>query len=120
AHHPSEIKATLAACRSGWNGRVVAVFQPHRYSRTSQLMEAFSQAFEDADVVVLTEVYAPPPEAPIPGVSGERLAELARRRYGEKVRFVPSVKELPDEVRKLARPGDLVVTMGAGDIWKVA
>lgn len=120
AHHPSEIRATLAACRSGWPGRVVAVFQPHRYSRTSQLMEEFSAAFEDADLVVLTEVYAPPPEAPIPGVTGERLAELTRRRLGKKVMFVPSLKELPAAVKKVARPGDIVVTMGAGDIWKVA
>lgn len=120
AHHPSEIRATLAACRSGWPGRVIAVFQPHRYSRTSQLMEEFSAAFEDADLVVLTEVYAPPPEAPIPGVSGERLAELTRKRIGDKVMFVPSLKDLPDEIRKVARPGDIVVTMGAGDIWKVA
>ncbi len=120
AHHPSEIRATLAACRSGWPGRVIAVFQPHRYSRTSQLMEEFSTAFEDADFVVLTEVYAPPPEAPIPGVTGERLAELTRKRIGDKVRFVPSLADLPAEIKKIARPGDIVVTMGAGDIWKVA
>jgi len=120
AHHPSEIKATLAACRQGWPGRVIAVFQPHRYSRTSQLMEEFAQAFDQADVVVLTEVYAPPPEAPIPGVSGERLFELTRRRLGERVHFAPSLPELADAVRALARPGDIVVTMGAGNVWKVA
>ena len=120
AHHPTEIRATLAACRSGWPGRVIAVFQPHRYSRTSMLMEEFSSAFDGADHVVLTEVYAPPPEEPIPGATGERLAELAKVRLGGKVSYVPSLAGVADTIKELARPGDVVVTMGAGDIWKVA
>lgn len=120
AHHPSEIRATLQAAKRGWNRRVVAVFQPHRYTRTSQLMEDFARAFEAADRVVLTEVYSPPPDRPIPGVSGRRLAELAREHLGDKVEYVPDVESVVDRLCAICQEGDIVVTMGAGDIWRAA
>lgn len=123
AHHPSEIRATLNAARTGWPGRrIVAVFQPHRYSRTSQLMDEFATSFGDADVVVLTEIYAPAPEQPIPGVSGERLAQLTRRALNgmkHEVHFAPGLCDAVDVLRETVVPGDIVITMGAGDVWKV-
>src|SRR5690606_21573779 len=120
AHHPTEIRATLQAAKNGWNRRVIAVFQPHRYSRTSQLMEEFARSFDAADRLILTEVYAPTPEKPIPGVSGKRLAELARERLGDRVEYVPRLEDVVDRLFALAQEGDIVVTMGAGDVWRVA
>jgi len=120
AHHPTEIRATLQAAKNGWNRRIIAVFQPHRYSRTSQLMNEFARSFDAADRLILTEVYAPPPEKPIPGVSGKRLAELARERLGDRVEYVPRLEDVVDRLCALAQEGDIVVTMGAGDVWRAA
>ncbi len=121
AHHPTEIQATLRAVRGGFPGRrVIAVFQPHRYSRTSQLMEEFASSLGAADLVVLTDIYAPPPEKPISGVTGERLAALARAELGERLTYAPGLEEAAQRVRELLCPGDVVVTMGAGNVWKVA
>mgnify|MGYP000938762569 CR=1 FL=1 len=119
AHHPTEIAATLKAAREGWNKRVIAVFQPHRYSRTKFLMEEFAHAFADADIIVLTDIYAPPPEQPIPGVSAGLLAEKMRE-LGKEVYFVPDQADIPQFLLDLVRSGDLVITMGAGPIWKSA
>lgn len=120
AHHPSEIQATLEAAKSAWNRRVVAVFQPHRYSRTGQLMDEFASSFGSADRVILTEVYAPPPDKPIPGVSGERLAQLVKERIGDRVEFVPDLDDVVKRLSSLTQEGDIVVTMGAGDVWRAA
>ena len=121
AHHPTEIQSVLRACRAGFaDRRLIAVFQPHRYSRTVQLMEEFAAAFSGADVVVVMDVYAPPPEEPIPGVTGERLAERVRARTAAPVYYAPGLDDAAALVRELMREGDIVVTMGAGDVWKVA
>ncbi len=116
-HHPSEIRATLAAAKEGWARRLVVVFQPHRYSRTRDLLEEFARAFDRADVVVLTDIYAAG-ETPIPGVTGEKLFEVIRAAGHPAVRWVPRKDELPEQVRALVQPGDLVLTLGAGDVWK--
>lgn len=120
AHHPTEIRATLQAAKNGWNRRIVAVFQPHRYSRTGQMMDEFARSFEAADRLILTEVYAPPPEKPIPGVSGEKLAELTRQHLGDRVEYIPRLEDVVDRLCTLAKEGDIVVTMGAGDVWRAA
>ena len=118
AHHPTEIEATLEAASSGWpNRRVVAVFQPHLYSRTRDLLEEFARAFYDADVLVLTEIYGAR-EEPIEGVTGRMLADLAARYGHRDVRFIPEKEEVPHYLAQVTRPGDLVITMGAGDVWK--
>ena len=118
AHHPTEVEATLEAAARGWpERRVVAVFQPHLYSRTQDLQEEFARAFYDADVLVLTDVF-PAREAPIEGVTGELIATLARQYGHRDVHYVESKHDLPDALRSLSRPGDLVVTMGAGDVWR--
>ena len=119
AHHPTEIAATLKAAREGWNKRVIAVFQPHRYSRTKFLLDGFSRAFSDADVVVLTDIFAPPPEQPIPGVSAELIAAKIRD-LGKEVYFIPEQADIAEFLAGIVQGGDLVITMGAGPIWKSA
>lgn len=117
-HHPTEIMATLAAARNSFDRRIVAVFQPHRYSRTKDLFVEFAGAFADADVVLVTDIYAAGEEA-IDGVSAQALVEaLARRHHGE-VAYVARGPGLAAAAAKAARPGDLILTLGAGDITKV-
>jgi UDP-N-acetylmuramate--alanine ligase len=116
-HHPAEIAAVLDTARAGQPPRVVAVFQPHRYSRTRDLMDDFGPALARADVVVLTGIYAAG-EAPIPGVTVEALAE-AVGRHAKDVRVVPALDDLPVAVARVTRAGDLVVTLGAGSIGTV-
>ncbi|MDX1419187.1 MAG: UDP-N-acetylmuramate--L-alanine ligase [Rubricoccaceae bacterium] len=118
AHHPTEVAATLEAAARGWpECRVVAVFQPHLYSRTRDLAEDFARAFYDADVLVLTDIYGAR-EEPLEGVDGSLLVDLARRYGHRDVHYVEEVAELPAYLVGLTRPGDLVVTMGAGDVWR--
>jgi UDP-N-acetylmuramate--alanine ligase len=118
-HHPTEIRATLAAARQGFpSGRVIAVFQPHRYSRTADLFHEFTEAFADADAVVITDIYAAG-EEPIEAISASGLAAATARRHGGVVHYRPSGDELVADVARLARAGDVVITLGAGDVTKL-
>lgn len=115
-HHPAEVEATLHAARSGFpSRRIVAAFQPHRYSRTRDLFEAFTAAFNLADHLVVTEVYAAG-EAPIEGASGKRLAEAIRAHGHRHVVFEPEKSRVADRLAEVIQPGDLVIALGAGDI----
>jgi len=114
-HHPTEIAAVLAAARAGIDRRVVVVFQPHRYSRTEQLMPEFGTALSAADEVVLTDIYAAG-ETPIDGVTVDALAAVVRSAARGPVHVVPSLDRVPDAVAGLTRAGDLVITLGAGSI----
>jgi UDP-N-acetylmuramate--alanine ligase len=114
-HHPTEIAAVIAAARAGIDRRVVVVFQPHRYSRTRELMAAFGPALGGANEVVLTDIYAAG-EPPIPGVTIDALVDAVRRTARCPVHLVRRLEDLPSEVAKLVRSGDLVVTLGAGSI----
>jgi UDP-N-acetylmuramate--alanine ligase len=116
-HHPTEVKATLAAAKQGWDRRLVVLFQPHRYSRTRDLIEEFTHAFDQADLLFMTDIYAAG-EAPIPGVSGAALADRIKAAGHQGVTFIEKKESLPDQVLPHLLPGDLVVTLGAGDIWK--
>jgi UDP-N-acetylmuramate--alanine ligase len=119
AHHPTEIVATLQAARSGWNRRVVCVFQPHTYSRTKEFYKDFGKAFDEADILIVTDVY-PARELPIEGINGKLIADAAVQ-YGHKhVIYIENKENILDELKKVILPGDLVITMGAGDIWKVS
>jgi UDP-N-acetylmuramate--alanine ligase len=119
AHHPSEVKAILAAARSGPWDRIVAVFQPHRYSRTSALWEEFGSSFSDADRVVVTDVYGAG-EPPVPGVTGKLVADaIGRALHGRSIAYLPHRSELVAYVSASVRPGDAVLTLGAGDITSV-
>lgn len=120
AHHPTEVAATLTAARRGWpDRRVVAIFQPHLFSRTRDFMDDFARALSAADVVIIADIYAAR-EDPIPGVSAADLAaRVAALAPDRPVRFVPQKEEIVRLVRELARPDDLIVTLGAGDIRRV-
>ncbi len=114
-HHPAEIRATLAAARSLHSGRILVAFQPHRYSRTRDLWEAFLGAFNDADLVLVTEVFGAGEEK-IPGVEAEPLVEAIRAHGHRQVHFVRDLGDLAERIAAEARRGDLVVTLGAGSI----
>ncbi len=118
AHHPSELEATLSAARQAFPGRrLVAVFQPHLYSRTEVHGDAMGQALAAADLVIVTEIYAAR-EQPIPGVSGRRVADAATRA-GVAAQFEPLRADVGRRVYEVIRPGDVVLTLGAGDITRV-
>jgi len=117
AHHPTEVKATLTAAKEGWNRRVVAVFQPHLYTRTRDFKDDFGKAFLHSDVLVVTEIY-PAREKPIPGITGRLIAEAARAFGHKQVYYVSEKEQLPDKVADIIQTGDLVITLGAGDITK--
>jgi UDP-N-acetylmuramate--alanine ligase len=119
-HHPTEIAATLAAAKSGWpERRIVLVFQPHRYTRTRDLMDDFATVLSDADVLVLLEVYAAG-EDPIAGADGRSMARAVRTRGAVEPVFVESLDDLQLVLEDLLADGDLVLTMGAGDIGAYA
>jgi UDP-N-acetylmuramate--alanine ligase len=119
AHHPTEIRAVLSAAREGAEGRVIAVMQPHRYTRLQALMDDFQNAFNDADVVFVTPVY-PAGEEPIEGVDSAALVEGLRSRGHRMVRTVADLDDLCTALRDLAAEGDMIICMGAGDITKWA
>ena len=119
AHHPTEIRAVLAAAREGAEGRVIAVVQPHRYTRLQSLMDEFQSAFNDADVVFVAPVY-PAGEEPIEGVDSNALAEGLRAHGHRMVRSVSDLGDLSCALRDLAAEGDMIICMGAGDITKWA
>ncbi|MEK7313198.1 MAG: UDP-N-acetylmuramate--L-alanine ligase [Deltaproteobacteria bacterium] len=116
-HHPVEIKAVLRAVKDGWRRRSVVVFQPHRYSRTKDLFKEFISAFNDADVVFLTDVYAAGEER-IFGVGSDILYEAMKEHGSRNVFYVPDLKDVPVKVEAVLKPGDMVITLGAGDVWK--
>jgi UDP-N-acetylmuramate--alanine ligase len=117
-HHPAEIKATLAAARQGWpERRIVAAFQPHRYSRTHELFDEFVTAFYDADLLVLTDVY-PAGEQPIEGATAERLADEVSRHGQKDVTWIGDRELIPQHLAGIVKEGDIVITLGAGNIWQ--
>ncbi len=119
AHHPTEVRATLSAAAGGDWRRRVAVFQPHRYSRTAALAERFGAAFEGADRVVITEIYGAG-ESPVPGVTGKLISDAVCRSFpGRPVAYMPRRDELIAYLGRSSRAGDLILTMGAGDITTV-
>jgi UDP-N-acetylmuramate--alanine ligase len=118
-HHPAEIRATLTAARGAFNGRIVTIFQPHRFTRTRDLIEDFCTAFDQTDVLVLMDIYAAG-EAPIAGVSAAALADGVRAHGHRHVTHLGSDRaRIVAYVSDLARPGDLVVTLGAGDVGQL-
>ncbi|OGU65041.1 MAG: UDP-N-acetylmuramate--L-alanine ligase [Ignavibacteria bacterium RBG_16_36_9] len=117
AHHPTETSATLAGIRAAWDRRLVVVFQPHLYSRTKDFYQDFGRSFLNSDVFICTDIY-PAREKPIEGVTGEMIANITKK-YGHKnVHYIPDKKDVPKKVMELKKKGDIIITLGAGDIWK--
>ena len=119
AHHPTEIKATLKALVDSWNKRILAIFQPHRYSRTQHLTEEFARSFFQADELIVTDIY-PAGEKPIDGVRAETMVEMARAFGHRRATYIADKEKIPAVVAERAQPDDMVILMGAGDVWKVA
>lgn len=117
-HHPTEIRATLAAARDWGAGRMWVVFQPHRYTRTKFLMDDFARAFDGAERVYVLDIY-PASEPPIPGVTSERLVARMRELGLNSARYVSSQDPLQDELLRELKPGDMVMTIGAGNVWRI-
>ncbi len=117
-HHPTEIRATLAAARQCGFERVHVIFQPHRYTRTQLLIDEFATAFRDADSVLVLDIY-PASEKPIPGITGEMLANRITEAGGQEALYVSSFAEATELAVGAARPGDMILTLGAGSIWQL-
>ncbi|MBP1995927.1 UDP-N-acetylmuramate--L-alanine ligase [Paenibacillus eucommiae] len=119
AHHPTEISATISAAKATGK-RIVAVFQPQRYTRTYYLFEQFSRCFEEADQVIITDIYSPAGEKKIEGVDSDKLVELIKKNSNASAMHIPSREAVLQYLIEHVQRGDLVLTMGAGDIWKAA
>ncbi|TET21784.1 MAG: UDP-N-acetylmuramate--L-alanine ligase [Candidatus Cloacimonadota bacterium] len=118
AHHPREIEVTLESARGGWGGRIISIFQPHLFSRTLKLKDRFGTSFNEADKVIITDVY-PSRESPIPGVSGKLIYEAIRDHGHRSVTYIKDKENIVSYLMKETRKGDLVITIGAGDIYKM-
>lgn len=119
AHHPTEIEATLKAARATGK-KIIAIFQPQRYSRTYFLLDEFSRAFGEADEVIITDIYAPAGEKQIEGVHSAALVDLIIKHSNDSARYVADKDDVVKQLSSSMQPGDLIITMGAGDIWKVS
>ncbi|MHB1127112.1 MAG: UDP-N-acetylmuramate--L-alanine ligase [Bacillota bacterium] len=118
AHHPTEVKETLNAARQAVTGRLVVVFQPHRYSRTKHFYEEFGASFAEADELIIMSIY-PAGEKPIPGVDAQMVVDAANNHRGRRSHYLNTKEEVVEFLSHHCQPGDLVLTMGAGDVWKV-
>jgi UDP-N-acetylmuramate--alanine ligase len=118
AHHPTEIRATLDAAKRGWERRLVVVFQPHRFTRLSLLMSSFATAFNQADILIGTEIY-PAGEPPIPNISGDVLFQEIKRLGHKGAYFEADMRRIPSLVKEIAEPKDMILVMGAGSIYQI-
>jgi len=117
AHHPTEIKATIRGARQFHQDRLVVIFQPHRYTRTKLLYEQFGESFREADLVVITDIYSAG-ETPIENVTGE-LVYQAALASGCNAKYIPTLEEAEAYLKSILKSNDLLITMGAGDVWKM-
>lgn len=117
AHHPTETSATLSGIRAGWDNRLIAVFQPHLYSRTRDFYQEFGRSFLNSDIFICTDVY-PAREIQIEGITGKLISNTARKFGHKNVVYVEDKNEIPQVLSNIKENGDIIITMGAGDIWK--
>lgn len=115
AHHPTEIKMTLRAAQQTKPHRLICIFQPHRYTRTKLLAEEFGMAFQDADLLILTDIYSAG-EKPLAGITGQTLVE-ATAKHGKKAVYIEQLEQIAPYLKKILQPGDMVITMGAGNVY---
>lgn len=119
AHHPTEVTATLEGARMGYDRKIIAVFQPHLYSRTKLFADDFGKSFLNSDTLIITSIY-PAREAPIEGVTGELVAQAAKDYGHRDVHYIPNRDEIPFKLKEIAKAGDMVLTLGAGNVNVVA
>ncbi len=117
AHHPTEVSATLQAAKSGWDRRIIAVFQPHLFSRTRDFHADFAKAFMESDILIVTNIY-PAREESIPGVTGELITNSVAELGHPHVIYLDDLDNLCTEIQSISKPGDMIITMGAGTIWR--
>ncbi len=117
AHHPTEVRVTLRGIKAGWRRRVICVFQPHTYTRTRDFYKDFGRSFMNADVLIVTDIY-PARERAIQGISGEIIAEAARNFGHKNVQYIADKTAIPEALLRVVEAGDIVITMGAGDIYQ--
>lgn len=117
AHHPTEVLATLNAAKAGWDRRLISVFQPHLFSRTQEFFREFAQALMMSDIVIITDIY-PAREEPVPGITGEMIYKECLNSEHANVFYVPDLDDVIQALDKIVVPGDLVITLGAGNIWR--
>ena len=117
AHHPTEVSATLQAAKNGWDRRIVAVFQPHLFSRTKDFYKEFAAAFMDSDILIITDIY-PARELPIDGVNGKLIYNSAKSIGHKNVHYVPNIEDIKEYLDGLVKSNDMIITIGAGTIWR--
>jgi len=119
AHHPTEIKATLEGIRNSFAGKIAVVFQPHLYSRTKTFLNEFGSSFFDSDILVVTDIF-PAREKPIEGITGEVVAKAAVGSGHKQVKYIGNKKDIPAYLKSKLTSGDLVIVIGAGDIYRLS
>ena len=119
AHHPTEVRVTLKSARNGWNRRIVGVFQPHLYSRTKAFYQEFAIALMETDILVVTDVF-PAREDPIEGINGKMVADFAKNSGHKNVFYIENLENLEKKLDNLCQPNDMIITIGAGNIWRYA
>ncbi len=117
AHHPTEIEATLTAAKNGWDKRIIAILQPHLYSRTRDFFREFASSLQLADEVIITDIY-PAREMPIPGITSELIYNEYKNNIGHNCHLIPNLDNIQEFLDKIVKPSDMVITLGAGSIWR--
>jgi len=117
AHHPTEVRATLEAAKNGWNRRIIAVFQPHLYSRTRDFYMDFASSFSESDVLIVTDIF-PAREESIKGITGELVSTASKKNNHPNTIYIENINHLQSTLDAIVKPGDMVITIGAGNIWR--
>jgi UDP-N-acetylmuramate--alanine ligase len=119
AHHPTEVAATIESAKIGWKKHTIVVFQPHLFSRTRDFYKEFTTALSLADEVIIAKIY-PAREDPIPGVSAEMIVEYAKEKGYDNFQYIPDKEAIENYLLNQLKPQDMIIVMGAGDIWTIA
>ena len=117
AHHPSEVSATLKAAKTGWNNRIIAIFQPHLFTRTRDFYHDFAEAFLQSDILIVTDIYKAR-EKPIPGITAQIISDEAERLGHKHVELIADQVDIPARLKEIVQANDMIITMGAGNIWR--
>ena len=117
AHHPSEVSATLGAAKSGWDHRIIAIFQPHLFTRTRDFFKDFALAFQQSDILIVTDIY-PAREEPLKGITAKIIADEAEKLGHGHIEFIANQNNIPARLKDISQPNDMIITMGAGNIWR--